>query len=113
VIRAGGLLRQLLLDENPLVHRVNRKHRLKLSFEAVDYRPLPPVKPEAQWINLDPGPFPAAKKIAVDLDTLLRAPGFGHKRSALRICLAHPADMLYIAVRAAPQQSCQTTPVPL
>jgi len=32
MLRAAALLRQLLMDESPLVHQVNRAHRLKLRF---------------------------------------------------------------------------------
>lgn len=35
--RAAGLLRQLLLDGQPLVHTVNRQHRLKLRFTVTDH----------------------------------------------------------------------------
>jgi hypothetical protein len=32
MLRGAALLRQLLLDENPLVHQVNRTHKLKIRF---------------------------------------------------------------------------------
>lgn len=32
MLRAAALLRQLLMDESPLAHQVNRRHRLKLRF---------------------------------------------------------------------------------
>ncbi len=74
VIRASALLRQLILDERPLVNEVNRTYRKNLSFETLDYTTEPPVKPDVHWTNLDPGFFPGAKTITVDLSTLLAAP---------------------------------------
>ncbi len=35
LLRAAGLLRQLLLDENPLVHAANRSLRVKLEFKVL------------------------------------------------------------------------------
>ena len=74
VIRASALLRQLILDERPLVNEVSRTYGKKLRFETLDYTIEPPVKPDVHWTNLDPGFFPGAKTITVDLRTLLAAP---------------------------------------
>jgi len=38
LIKAAGMLRLLLLDAQPLAVVVNRRHRLKLSFEVLDFR---------------------------------------------------------------------------
>ncbi|XYH94858.1 hypothetical protein ACMHYB_44625 [Sorangium sp. So ce1128] len=73
LIRAAGLLRQLLLDGAPLVHRVNRKHRLRLRFRIMDLEDGPPVAPVAYWRSLDPSSFPNGKTIETDLEGLLRA----------------------------------------
>ena len=41
LIRACGLCRHLLLDETPLVHQVNRKYKLPLTFHIKDYENTP------------------------------------------------------------------------
>ena len=74
LLRAAGLLRQLLLDGTPLVIQINRKFRLPLVFEVLEFRSRPPIVPDHHWRNLDPSPFSGAKTESVDLDTLLRAP---------------------------------------
>jgi hypothetical protein len=74
LIRAAGLLRQLLLDSTPLVHVVNRAYRKKIEFEVIDYRTSPPLSPQAHWQNLDASRFPGANTITVNLGALLRAP---------------------------------------
>ena len=38
-LMSAWLLRKLLLDEQPLVHRANRSRRLKLKFRMYDDRP--------------------------------------------------------------------------
>jgi hypothetical protein len=73
ITRASALLRQLLIDESPLIHQVNRRHRLKLEFETIDFTMKPPLKPLLHWQNLDASPFPRARKVRIDLDGLLRA----------------------------------------
>jgi hypothetical protein len=74
LIRAAGLLRQLLLDSTPLVHDVNRTYHKKIEFEVIDYRTSPPLPPQAHWQNLDSSRFPGAKTITVNLEALLGAP---------------------------------------
>ncbi len=41
LIRACGLCRHLLLDETPLVHQVNRKYKLPITFHIKDYTDTP------------------------------------------------------------------------
>lgn len=74
LIRAAGLLRQLLLDDTPLVHQVNRPYRRKIQFEVVDHRTPPPVIPQAHWLNPDASSFPRAQTINLNLDGLLSMP---------------------------------------
>jgi hypothetical protein len=74
VIRASGLLRQLLLDETPLVHAVNRQYRLELSFQTVDFSQPLPVEAQAHWQALDPEPFPGARTQSCSLKQFLGAP---------------------------------------
>lgn len=74
LIRAAGLLRQLLLDSTPLVHVVNRAYHKKIEFEVIDYRTPPPLPPQAHWQNLDSSRFPGANTITVNLKALLGAP---------------------------------------
>lgn len=74
LIRAAGLLRQLLLDATPLVYEVNRNYRLKLQFKCMEYQSVPPVSPSAHWRSPDPSQFSNAKTITVDLSTFLKVP---------------------------------------
>ena len=73
ITRASALLRQLLIDESPLIHQVNRRYRLKLEFETIDFTMKPPLKPLLHWQNLDASPFPTARKVRINLDGLLGA----------------------------------------
>jgi hypothetical protein len=62
IIRASGLLRQLLIDSDPLIHQVNKKRRLKFKFEVLNHQKLKHCFPEEEptgrlrlhWKNLDP-----------------------------------------------------------
>jgi len=74
LVRASGLLRQLLLDEMPLVHVVNREYRVALAFRTLDFSQPPPVEPEAHWRVLDPEPFPGAQTQTCSLKQFLAAP---------------------------------------
>ena len=74
LIRSAGLLRQLLLDETPLIHEVNRAYHLKIEFEVIDYRMAPPLTPDMHWRDPDPSFFPGAKTVTVDLKHLLNVP---------------------------------------
>ena len=46
---------------------------MKLEFETLDFTRPFPVKPEIHWRNLDPSPFPKAKKLKLKLDDFLAA----------------------------------------
>jgi hypothetical protein len=74
VLRASGLLRQLLMDGNPLVHVVSRKYRVQIVFRTLDFHEPVPVEPEAHWRVLDPSPFPGAKTTDCTLSQFLAAP---------------------------------------
>jgi hypothetical protein len=74
LIRAAGLLRQLLLDSPSLVDAANRGHREKFEFEVIDFQEPPPVPHEAHWQNLDPSHFPGAKTVKLNQQRLLQAP---------------------------------------
>ncbi len=41
LIRACGLCRHLLLDENPLIHQVNKKYKLPITFHIRDLKDAP------------------------------------------------------------------------
>jgi hypothetical protein len=73
IIKAGGLLRQLLVDRHKLVDAANRG-RVKFEFEVIDFREPPPAPPDAHWQNLDPSHFPGAKTVKLDKQRLLQAP---------------------------------------
>lgn len=74
LIRASGLLRQLLLDG--LLHRVNRSHKLSIKFCTINFYKYPPpdMKVSAHWRSLDPSYFPGADTIECSLDRFLEAP---------------------------------------
>lgn len=74
VLRAAGLLRQLLLDDTPLVHAVNRRYGRRLEFEVVESRDDLAVQPDIHWRTLDPSGFPGAMTTKVGLKEFLRAP---------------------------------------
>jgi hypothetical protein len=72
IIRASGLLRQLLIDNEPLVHQINRRYRLRIEFEVIGIFKLP-IRPVICWQNLDPSNFPNARKTRLRLDNFLSA----------------------------------------
>jgi hypothetical protein len=52
LLRASALLRELLIDERPLVHQVNRKRQLRLRFGV---RQAPPRdSKDLFWLGIDP-----------------------------------------------------------
>jgi len=73
IIRGSGLLRHLLIDGEPLVHVVNRKFKLKIEFETLDFTFKIPIRPLIHWKTLDASAFPNARKIRVDLKGFLGA----------------------------------------
>jgi hypothetical protein len=74
LIRASGLLRQVLLDK--FLHMVNRNYKLPIKFNTIDFHNKPPtdIAISAHWQNLDPSYFPGAKTIQCSLDQFLGAP---------------------------------------
>lgn len=74
LIRAAGLLRQLLLDG--LIHAVNRNHCVRIEFLTIDFARRPPAEIEiaAHWETLDPNLFRGAPTISCSLDRFLAAP---------------------------------------
>ena len=73
VIRAAGLLRQILLDQHRLLDGANRNHKLKLTFQIMP-RGNPPVSKGLRyhWVNPDASAFPGAKTSTVDAAGLTR-----------------------------------------
>src|SRR5437016_1370246 len=79
ILKASGLIRELLLDSRPLVHQVNARYKLKLRFEIGMGPPPPPsLGQPAFWSKQDgfypPDASPATQIMQVDLDGLLAAP---------------------------------------
>ncbi|HET6204765.1 MAG TPA: hypothetical protein VFI25_18380 [Planctomycetota bacterium] len=72
LLRASGLLRQLLLDSTPLIHAVNQKQRVQLWFEVSDLE-AEGTKAEGigGWRNLFPG-IPGVPTQRLDLAGFLR-----------------------------------------
>lgn len=73
LLRASAILRQLFLDQEPLVHRVNRLFRVRVEFETIDTTLRPPIRPEIEWQNLDASMFPRAQTQRLSLKELLAA----------------------------------------
>jgi len=73
IIKASGLLRQMLLDKEPLVFIINRKFKVKLEFEVVEYRDKLPIddgRTELHARFLNPN-FPGAKTTKTSLKEFL------------------------------------------
>lgn len=69
LVRASGLLRQLLLDQTPLIHLVNRQTRMKLIFEIKKW---PDTNPQIGKLQLQsPEPDDEMPRIKVDFDSFL------------------------------------------
>lgn len=74
LIRAAGLLRQLLLDGAPLVHQVNREYREILAFEVVPGLDGVPLTPEYHWCDISPDTGPPIPSRHVNLPGFLATP---------------------------------------
>lgn len=68
LVRASGLLRQLLTDGGRLVHLVNREYRLRLEFVVPDGSDPAPFGPMVQWVDVSAR---AAQERTCDLDRFL------------------------------------------
>jgi hypothetical protein len=88
MLRAAGLVRQLLLDKHPLMHKVKKDHRVKIRFRVtqhparmglfVDDRGVAHALPEgSMWFildGLDPARFPEYPVEELDLSHFLSVP---------------------------------------
>jgi hypothetical protein len=75
LFESAGLLRALLVDENPLLHQVNRALRLKVSFLVNTVIPDPPgLEPSIRIIaeGISPSLVPKISNEAVNLDRFLK-----------------------------------------
>lgn len=75
IVKVGAILRQLVLDQTPLIHKANNQYRLKLRFVINDIFPArPPIQPDAHFVaaGFDPSmlSIPAGTK-SVSLDRFL------------------------------------------
>lgn len=72
VLRASGLLRQLLMDSPSLTDLVNRTYKLKLRFTVAEPAPLPLVDGILfRFKNPDVSSFPNAKTVQVPVKDFL------------------------------------------
>jgi hypothetical protein len=55
ILGSSALIRKLLLDDYPLPDQVNRKYRLKVSFEVTQPRVPPPGIPEPKLLSVQDG----------------------------------------------------------
>lgn len=71
LLKASGLVRQLLLDGNPLLHQVNRLHHLKLKFQIIQYED-PPFSPETYIPSLSPSSGSDGTILQLDLSAFIK-----------------------------------------
>jgi len=73
IIKASGLLRQLFLDKEPFIYKVNKKYKTKLEFEVIEYREKIPIETGLKYhiTNLNPHHFPGAKTVKTSLKEFL------------------------------------------
>lgn len=74
LIRATGLLRQLLIDANPLVHLVNRERKLRMRFTVIPFDDQMPLFEDLAfyWHGLDPSFAPKVATVELDIDAFLK-----------------------------------------
>ena len=87
IIKASGLLRQLLLDKEPLVYIINRKFKVKLEFEVIEYRDKLPIddgRTELHAKFLNPN-FPGAKTVKTSLKEFLSINCLEYKSTTITI----------------------------
>jgi hypothetical protein len=84
-IKAAGLLRLLLMDDEPLFHRINRARRVKIWFHVMDFGPLP-IETESSWHSLlPPWQDPSSKTIDVTMDKFLGLTVLTHERTDVSV----------------------------
>jgi hypothetical protein len=76
LFEASRQLRQLLFDQHPLVHLVNRTFRIKLAFVCVLPPAFPPdIVPSYQIVGIYPRKeLPLRKRATLDLDSFFKHP---------------------------------------
>ena len=72
LLRAAGMLRQLFLDEIPLVHQINRDYRTQLKFQLIPFSDDLPEPPETHWCDISPDYGPPLPTIECTLDQFLK-----------------------------------------
>ena len=67
LIRACGLCRHLLLDRTALIHKINRGHRLKITFEIADFSndPMFHIRMQIGWITVQPNRLAPNKNVTL------------------------------------------------
>lgn len=94
LLRAAGMLRQLFIDDNPLVHQVNRAYRVPLKFELIPLSDDLPSPPETYWCDISPDNGPPLPTVVCNLDQFLRTACLIYKRQSFTVhdiitCCAH------------------------
>ena len=70
LVKASGALRLLLLDKQPLISQVNRKHRLKIEFKVPgSIQNLRNLGMDVMWWSLSP--WGTSPPLSLQLDRLL------------------------------------------
>lgn len=94
LLRAAGMLRQLFLDENPLIHQINRDYRVSLKFEVIPFSDDLPEPPETYWCDISPDYGPPLQTIECSLDQFLKTRCLIHNRQNFTVydvitCCSH------------------------
>ena len=86
-IKASGLLRHLLLDKEPLVYKINKKYKVKLEFEVIEYKEKIPIENDLELHirNLDSNNFPGAKTVKTSLKELLSINCINYKGTEITV----------------------------
>ena len=72
LLRASGIIRQLLMDSAPLIQQVNRNYRIKVTFEVLPMQNDLPVPPDTHWCSITPDNGPVEPTIQCTLSQLLQ-----------------------------------------
>ena len=78
ILGVAGLIRRLLLDDHPLVDQVNRKYKMKITFEIGHPLGLPPGIPAPDFFSVQDGidpdtARPGKQRVQVSRDQFFKA----------------------------------------
>ena len=91
IVRAAALVRQLLVDDHPLVHAANRHARIKLVFRPFDLRPYVPGLKWAAPVTVDAS-LPNTAPIKSDLFLSSKCLAIGTETYSIKDVIKHCAN---------------------